>query len=39
MPFLINFKNIFILISLNIFDIKIKEKSDINESENLNIDI
>ncbi len=37
--FHIDFKNVFILISLNIFDIELKEDSNTNESENFNVDI
>ena len=39
MLFLINFGNIFILISLDILDIEAEEDSDIDESENFNVDI
>ncbi len=34
-----DFKNIFILISLDISDIEVKKDSNIDESENFNIDI
>ncbi len=39
MLFLINFKNTFISISLDILDIEVKEDSDIDESKNFNIDV
>ncbi len=39
MLFLIDFGNIFILISLNILDIELKEDLDINESKEYNINI
>ncbi len=39
MLFPIDFENVFILISLNISNIELKEDSDINESENFNVDI
>ncbi len=39
MLFPINFGNIFILISLDILDIEIEEDSDINKSENFNVNI
>jgi len=39
MLFLINFGNIFISIPLDILNIEAEEDSDINESENFNIDI
>ncbi len=39
MPLSLDFGNIFILIPLDISDIKVKEKSDINESKNFNADI
>ena len=39
MPFLINFKNIFVLIPLNISDIEAEEDLDIDKLENFNIDI
>ncbi len=37
--FSIDFKNVFILISLNVSDIELKEDSDIDELKNFNIDI
>ncbi len=39
MLFLINFKNIFVSIPLDISNIEAKEDSDIDESKNFNIDI
>ena len=35
----IDFRNVFILISLNVLDIKVEKDSDIDESENFNVDI
>ncbi len=37
--FFFDFENTFISISLNILNIELKKESDINESENFNIDI
>ncbi len=37
--FLINFRNIFASISLNVLNIEAEEDSDINELKNFNIDI
>ncbi len=34
-----NFKDIFILISLNVLDIEVEKDSDIDELKNFNIDI
>ena len=37
--FLINFKNVFISISLNVLNIELKKDSDTDESENFNVDV
>ena len=39
MLFLFNFRNIFVIISLNVSDIELKENLNTDESKNFNIDI
>ncbi len=39
MPLSINFRSVFISISLDISDIEVEEKSDTDESKNFNTDI
>ncbi len=39
MPLSFDFRNAFISISLNVFDIEAEEDSDINELQNFNVDI
>ncbi len=39
MLFFIDFENVFILVSLNILNIELKEDSDIDELEEFNMDV